>query len=470
MKKTTRIFSLLLGVLMIFSLASCGKTVVEKPFEPEDAASLWNKIYETMNAVENYNLTVKIEMTYYSLGKKFEVNEEIINFASNAEEYIESKTVIKCQELSYEENIVNVSAYHDGKMYSSTKNSKYDQKFCSPMTFEEYREANYDETLDNKILGDCTNSEFSKKEDGTWNIKFSGYTKKAITKLMKTTQISYEDLGADVLDMEVNIVADADFRIKTIKTDFSFDVDENTTTLPRFSMIEEYSSFNEAKFDTQKLKAEEYTQVDDVRVLSYVEDGIKVIQDAATGKFTLDISNSTTILGQTETTTEKDIVSYGKKNGAYYYDVEAKTDEQTIYLKHESGNLTIEVGGEKQVQAQNEKDAKAQIDGFIDSAKYNSMAVTSIEKKSDGVYLLKIANFDVSLLQASYEGSGIELKSGTQEITVTMTDKSITKIESKIDIDAVYNYEGGSEKMTLSGESVVTVEKVESALGSEEAV
>jgi len=192
-----------------------------------------------------------------------------------------------------------------------------------------------------------------------------------------------------------------------------------------------------------------------------VADGITAIQNANNGKATLDITSNVKLFGQEEKTIEKDTISWGKKNGAYFYDIAAETNANVVAIRFENGVQTITVGKETQTVSQSEDDAKMFLDDLINSAKYQKEAVTSIEKTGDGIYLLKVATFDVSQLASAVDGMGIELSAGNQEIVVTMVDGTIQKIESKITMTGVYRYGNLTESVSILLDSTLSVEQLQ---------
>ncbi len=463
MKRTTKVLTFLLGILMLLSASSCNvlSSIFEKPFVPETAVELYNKINETMEGLESYSSKDDIEVTYYISSYKFDVTGvETIVYSGN-ENLVDTEIIIKCAEASVDEKTTGTKAYYDGKMYTAINTSGYGQKFCSEMTYEEYIEILKEDSLNSLNFSNCTTSDFAKNEDGTWSLSFSGFTQKFITQMMEIIQFTSDDLGAEIIDVEITITADESFRYKDITMDFSFDVDENTSTSPKISVKTEYSGYNETSFDVEKLKPEDYKQIDDVRILDKVEDGIEKLQNAQSGKINLEVTQSRTLLDNTDTYSEKDVISYGVKDGGYYYDIDSTADNNKTIINYAKGVQKLTYNGEAISGSQTEEDAKAFVDGLINSANYTSLYVSDVEKKEDGVYLLTVEKYDVTALNANSAETGLSYTGGVQKITVTFEGDDIKKIESTISLIGKAMTETGFKDMTQRADSNLTVDTVD---------
>ena len=142
------------------------------------------------------------------------------------------------------------------------------------------------------------------------------------------------------------------------------------------------------------------------------------------------------------------MVSYGRKNGAYYYAIDAQVDDQSLTMTYQNGEQTVTSGDQTQTVTQPETEAKAFIDSLIDYARYSGISVTDIQKPETGVFVLTVDRLDLSLYHASVAGTGITLESGTQTITLYFTNKVLTGIDSVTLLTA--NYAEESMEMTLT--------------------
>ena len=465
MKKFNRVCCIVLCAVMILSFASCKKGAdknSEKPFEPTDAIALWNKIDETMTGVTSYYAKGTGRMVYYYLGNKFEadISAEMVmdNKEGDSYSYTSETVAVECAELSLSETVESIKAYRDGKMYISHLSGESEQKFFSAMTFEEFCATEENSFKDIDYI-DCTKSEFAKNSDGTWSLKLSGYTMKTINVMLDDWNITESGMGAEVLDMEVTVVADSNFRALTMEEKVVFEIGEDPAVVPEVVFTVNYSKFNEVQRDPAQLNTDGFVEVDDVRVLKKVTDGIENIQNASSGKFTLDIKQTVKMLGETSTSTEKDTVTYGKQNGGYYYNIIAKTDSVKYDISYKSGTQTIKQGSDSYTYNMTDDEAKGNVDDLINAAYYKETLVSSIEKIEEGVYKFAINKPDTSVIESQL-GSAISVKSATEEMIVTLSGDSITRIESVIKVNGRYKAGGYNEALTITISATFIPEQV----------
>ncbi len=432
-----RIFSILLVFTLLISLVACGKgkapatETEEKPFVPTTASELWEKADSVMDALQSYGIKQEMKMVLYASGNKIVTDSTFEGVSSNGEEnyyrYFSGKSHMVCEALSLDDTTEMKEAYYDGKMYRMNKGLDNDQKLCSTVSIEDYKEYEEDSLLENVDFDDCMRKDFSEQEDGTWKLTFSGYTKKAIGLVMKELDLDDEMLGADVLDMDVDLLADAEFRVKKLNIKFLFDLEEDSTTAPEFTIKANYDRYNEAKFDFDAFLPEEYTQVDDLLILDEFEKGIEEHQNSKKGSFTLTSKTETKFMGQTVTEEEEDRISYGEENGIYYYDLTAETTDGKVEMSYHGGGLKVTVDGESEIGPQTEDEAKATVDELIDYATFAKESVTGIEKTAEDTYLIKIDKLNEEVWGAAFEAQGMEYVSGSQEISVTFKDGKISQ-------------------------------------------
>lgn len=471
MKRNIRtILTLLLSMLLVFSLAACQETdntenptvpstsssVPEppKPWMPENALELWNKIDSTMDALTSMESTMVAKAVYYYMGYEFKMDSTVSSVTTKDTEYIETDAKIVCADLEMDQTVKTITAYYDGKMYVANNDGTYDQKLCSAATKEEYKDSMNGALTDEVDISDCTGAKFLKNEDGTWTVEFSGYTNKTMNKVLDSIGLASDMLGAPIEDMKATIVADKDFLVKTMTIAFAFE-EEDDSVVPEYSVTAQYSKYDAATFDPAVLKTEEYTEVADLFILDKIEDGIKERQDATSGNFVLDLTTTTRYYGQTSKSKETDTVTYGKKNGAYYFAISAESGDTTMNLLYQNGTYTVTSNGETYTSPVTDAEAKGMVDGLIDSALFNALSVTNIEKEGEGVYMLTLENIDLSTYSARVAELGITYNSGEQAIKVTFKDGKLVKIESLVSLKGKLEY----NDIEMDLKSVVDFEK-----------
>ena len=455
MKYISRSFIVILILSLILGLTACQKPEEEK-YVPESALALWEKVDATMSTMESMEIKSTVNAVFYNSGYEFKLVGDAYVFASKETHYTENKTTLSCEEISMEQTTSMLEAYYDGKMYHAVNDGTYDQKLCSAMTHEEYDQIQTGALTDELNLADCTRAQFLQNEDGTWNLEFSGYTKKAIDTMLESFSMTPDMLGVPIADVKVSLCANADFLVQ--KMEFSFDLTvEDEEMTPAFLITAEYANYNTAVFDATKLKTEEFAQVDDVRVLEALQTLLKERQDAASGKFTLDLKSTYQMQSQTSASQETDVVTYGRKNGAYYYNIIAQVDGKSFDILYQNGEQAVTTDGKTTTASQSEQEAKLFIDGLINTGKYISTAITDIQKLNEGVYLLIGAPTN---LDQTMGLTGIEVTSAKQECTVTFESNKLMKIENKLVIEGTYS----ADTVTITVESLAAFDDTTTAV------
>jgi len=466
-----RITSLFLSFILILSLCACDlfapettapTSAEEAPFVPTDANELWNKMNEVMAAQTGYSEKMESSLTIYYSG--FEMvsiitaNGTYDRSDGTLRYYFDGSFTSSSEEMSYSDETKTMEAFCDGKYYLSVKNADYDQKLCAPMTEEEYRDMSQSDMLTDVDFLDCTRREFA-EADGGWSMKFSGYTKKAVHSFLEFIELTEEDLGAAVEDMETAVATDAEFRCLSLSVKLFFDVDESSTTKPEFSLSSSYADFDTAAFDPTLFVPEEFTQVDDLRILEDLPKAMEELASATEGKFSADLVLKTTVEGYGESEAgQHSQVSFGKKNGSIYYDLDMTLDGEKYVISYRNGLETVQYGGESFTDDISEREAQEFLSNLIDGAEFYASSVTGVEKKGEGVYLLHIEKVKTDLHASGAEESGVEITGGSQEITVTFNGDALQSIESTVIMAAVIDDGGQKVPVSYHIHSVVTVE------------
>ncbi len=488
MKKFLIIISVLLCFTLMFALFSCKKEDTgkvnenvketenetaeetkgeEKPVEPTSPKELWELVDNAMNNVESYEADLSGEAVMYINGYKM-VNKgsgfsiKIGNENDNDYyRYFFTKSDVSCDELSYSETSNNIEAYNQGMTFISTVKGDSVQSFCSKMTVEEYIEFNNDVLSEELDLAECTKSEFSKNEDGRWNLSFSGYTKKTIGVFLKDVGFDEIRSSVDVIDMKISLTADNEYRIDEIVFELVFDVEETDTSIPVFKEVMKYSKYGEAKKILEGIEPSEYIEVDDITVLGKVEDAIDEYADSAEGKFKLDLNQTFKVGSQSEIYNEIDTVSFGKVNGAFIFTVDSISNGTTVEkIEYKNGVQTVTAGADSESYSLSEADAKQFVYFLINTASYDKSYVTNIEKLSEGVYKFSVDTPDISAYEESLAPMGIVCKSGKQSIVVTFADDKLSKIESDLSVFGEMAVGSKTEAMELKQLTTVTVNAV----------
>ena len=436
-----KFFILLIAVLLCaLAFTSCG--------DPKTTTELMDKIDEKMESLQSYqsdvtaNLSTDIygyhcvanftgtQITIYGASDKFyyytvmEGTTEMKDTAKN--EVVES---VKSKEIE---------AFHEGNMFVSSEQGDQVQKLYSPLTKDEYIAylEKQESTLDIDYEA-CVNKAFTKNEDKTWTLTYSGYTKKAIAVVIEAFNAD-ELFEEEIVDMEITIHADTDFTVKAMELKMIF---ENESTTSAFSMTAEYSNYNKATPIVDTLDVSQYTKVADCRLLTDIADMIEDLEELENGSFVLDLTQTISTSYSKNSYTERDTVTYGKKDGKYFYEAKASADNAKYDIAYANGKQTITFSGGSETVDQTEKEAKEFISGLINTAQYEAMRVTDISTKN-GVYTITCKQPNENLYQPVFSSLGISNPTVTQTIKVTVQDGKIAKIENTVSTNAYSPYYG----------------------------
>lgn len=448
MKKIRLVLSVCLIVLILASMTSCdlfskgtkdSQTEQEKAFVPTSAIELWEKIDRTMDALKSYQCENKIEFVSFYDGQEIKINSKtIISELSSKDEYAyleESETTIESSERAVVENTSSLEAFYNGKMYVANKDSSNEQKIMSEITAEKYKD-----TKENAFLMDedfdfsaCTNSDFSKNEDGSWKVEFSGYTKKSFDAFLKSMQLKEEDFGADIDDMQITATCNSKFYATTLEIKFVFD--DDASVKPKFDCKGTYSKINEAKIDTAKINDADYKLVHDVYILDTLQTNLDDYIAADKGAFTSKLQSKITLDSTQKTGEENHNFEYGVENGGFYYSDQVTSKDANYNTSYKNGTQTISYAGEKLNNSLNEIDAKAVVLTYMGYGNYDKISVNSITKQSDGVYKITLsigdkASFD-GVIDPAYDS---KVTSSSQEMLVTFSGEKLKKIVTNVSI------------------------------------
>ena len=445
MKKRTLFMLICISIVMLLTLISCGK--------PKSAQELYEKVDKEMSKLNSYEMDMELEMTFYM--DSYKISSEATGHgiedglvSGDYYFYQEMNTTVEAKGLSLNQTQKNVEAYDNGNYFILNESDGSSQKLYSPLTAQEaldYRADNDMDTLD--IINDCTDKTFSQKEDGTWEMSCSGYTKSAIEDMEKGMGLDNDMLDAEIMDMKMSLTADKDFRATTITLELVFEKKNNAPTV---SITINFSKYDAAERLTNQLNTADYTQVADIRLLTDVEDMLQERIESEQGSFAMDLTQTVRSSTGTQSSTykENNKISYGEGDSGYFYDIDATISNQKYDISYQKGVQTVQSGTQKKTNAQTEQEARAYIESLINSGSYDPGIVSKIEKRGEGVYRFT-CNPATAAYESYYANMGGKFTSANQTITVTIKEGRIIKIQNVILAQgSVVNY--GSVSLTVN--------------------
>lgn len=412
----------------------------KQPEEPKDAVSLYKLIDDKMVSLDSYETEQKMRFLYYIYGTKIESEAEaklisLLNDEESPYYYQYYMGEFKTDDEALNQKTLSFTGYKDGKMYLMNDNGNPTQKLCAvtdKAVFEEYIDESGIRDLD---LVDCKDSTFEKKEDGSWLLGFSGYTKKSINKLMDELGLDELEEFLDILDMKVTMEADSQYRAVSVKIEFVFDVEEGSTEIPEMIIVQNYSKYGEVDRNSVEFDTEGYTEVADLMILDELSEKIEELYELENGKFTLNInqlfkSNGITVSEHNE----KDMVFYGKEDGGYFFSLDGEINQVKMSVKYKNGLMVTTAGEESQSQTVTDSQAKDVVNALIDSVKFNPELVSNIEKISDDEYKFEIRYADKSFYEEMFAQMGVTDRGAKQTISISLENGKITKIVGELEV------------------------------------
>ena len=420
---------------------------------PQNEKELWDKINETMDSLDSYetNTSGVLSLTMMGIRLTTDITGKNIVSGIKGNDYYEyslsevSATMIMPDGTSTEiTNEKGVEAFHNGKMFISMEGAERTQKFCSSLTKDEYiiyRKAQ-SQDMDQIDFSNCTKSSFAKNEDGTWSLSYSGYAKKTINQILDSFGMNDNSgIDFDISDMEVSIQADQDYRVKEMNLVFLCDEDENEEmTVTSFEIVMQYANFNAATPITDSLNPADYMEIPDCRILFGFEEVLKGISEQKEGSFTLNVTQAVEFpeLQKAEIYKETDTVTYGEKDGGYFYHILIDSNSpatNNLEISYANGTQTtnsIYAPDSKQTKEQTEEEAKNFIRNLIGSVSFTQSSISDLSIFADQVYVIQCETVNITEVSTIFAAYGGEMDSVRQTIYITVTDGKMTEIKSNI--------------------------------------
>ena len=433
MKKFLSIF--LIICLCLPFLTSCSN-------KPKNATELWEKINETMEGLKSYEASGTGTLSFkQGLATNVSVELKMKNIISRGNKnnfyyYSDSEITEKSDFLITPENTLkNTEAFYNGNMFISKEiNGESQQKLYSSLSSKEY--IAYLEKR-NDLYGDidftnCSESAFAQNEDNTWSLNYSGYSNKVLNRFMNSFGIDQESFGFDIWDMKVSIQADNQFKIQEMTVSFVFSEDD-TAQQPFFEIKTQYSNYNKAQPITDSLNPDSYKKIEDCRLLFDFENMLKKLEDAENGSFVAQTEETVSIIKKTLSCSATDTVSYGKKDGKYFYDIVSESSAyDKMNISYENGIQTIKMSGEEITQKQSKSQAKSDIRLMINAFNYSAGCVSDIKKLDEGVYEIQ-CNLDPDFYYQTAVNEKYYLYNPEfyqETLKITVKDGNIVKMET----------------------------------------
>ena len=408
MKKNLVLISLLMACVLL--LASCDSLATLLP-APMNARQLERRVNRKMENVQSYRTDIEMQYRTYAGGGKITGSATGVLIEDRPEDesdyysYMELKNEIKSGNTTIK--LRNTEAYLDGTAYSLFGDGKFTRKLYSEMTPEEYNVYREGESLVEFNLQDCENAEMEKTEQG-YVLTYSGYSAQAVRDYSQASGMGLDLFGEDLKDLNVTMQVNKDYLPDKITMEMVFDVEEGSYYQPQASITMTFSQFNEAERITKGFSDQQYVKIESLSLLKQLERMIEDKIDAKETSFSFDISQSVTMMGQSNEERLRGHVSFTRDKDGLSYKAELTEDENMeSVVEYKNGQKTTEINGKTTTVDMAEYKAEQYISSLInDSALgYNINYVTNIKRKGDG-YLVAMGTSKNSVMGQSVTSTG----------------------------------------------------------------
>ncbi len=425
MKKFLALLCALSMILVCFT--ACGT--------PKNADSLFKKINKTMEKMTSLESETTITMQFQSelVTIKGEAKGKTLQIAQKDDYYYytDMTTSFKTNSTSIKlEDTRTMEAYHNGNYYMLNEGEGIDQKIYSELSEKEARVYISDKGMDISELTEDCEKNFTQNEDGSFTLNYSKYGQEKALEFCAELGINDAMFPDDILDMNVTMTADSEYRLTEMKIDFEFTKYDKYDIPTSLSIVMNYTKFDGIEKITDGLSPEGYKQIDDVRALTAISDGLEKKLQSKNESFTLDIEQKISVNGKEQIIKETDKVSYGVDDDGFFYNIEAKYNNRKYTITYSDGTQVTEQGSSNETKEMTDAEAKKFIETLINTAKYASFCVSDITKDENGVYTVTCEDPNPELYSTTFSSVGASYTSGNQTIEIAVKDGNIISIKS----------------------------------------
>lgn len=398
MKKT----ALFLTLVLILStlLSSCASTVSSF----DDLDKLWKKVDKAMNSLKSYEMDIELEMKlgedYGNVDSKG-TNHTVVYQKRGKITYFYEFTRTEVTAGDNDAVMEQLIAFDGEKLYESNVYDDRAAKFSSDITSAAFTE-HFEGETDWNFSPDDAYEKSLEKSDGSYIIKLSEFKISVVNDFAENTGFDALAFGLRISDMSVEILVDKKHRVKEM--DISIYAERKTE--PVMTIKVAYSNYNDA--DKEEIDKNEYTEVDDVRILDWLSKSLSDKTDEKDGAFTIEQREQNVYAADRAHYNDGDKSYYDVKfnNGdRYTFDISYDVNGKSSTLQYNEGVMYLNSdptspNSKPEVEKATDKDAKDTVKAFLDMFDIKTYNVKSIQKESDGVYRID-CYFDITVSDKS---------------------------------------------------------------------
>lgn len=407
---TLLIVAMLLSAVT-FSLSSCSDASrLMRMEESERAVEFMNLIDSNMNSQNSYtadmSMTIQTELAGINVSAK--ASGTIHKGGIGTEQYFthtQTDTTIEMKGNGVEQTITQttIQGFSSGKMYSSYQTDDEGAiKLWSEISATDY--ATFENTYqnanspDNFMVGGSATRTCIQNNDKSWTATYTDFSKESLAELAALTQ-EMENLLTDVELSDVCMTISANKKLYPTSIDMVFEyalTDEAEKDVKIPTILISITFENQDK-KTYVHNLDGYTQVDDLRVLTMVDNSLDNLMQAENAEFQLTNKQTLSLAGQSMTFTERKEGTFTTANDKFEFAYTYHAQDQSYEVTYKDGTHTIVLDGKTTKENLTDAQARMTIENILDISNFQAYSISNIqmdkEKSTDTkkVYALTFA-------------------------------------------------------------------------------
>ncbi len=480
MKILFKISSLLIVFVMIASLfSSCSESAKLLRMDEDERADAFFDIVDAPGDSYSMDIELKMKGSLYGMAFKADLDGSTYIIRNGSDDPIyhtETESELKMGDGSeaVTQKIEEVSGFRDGKMYVYTKKDGSISSLCSDISAADYH-AHRDSLHDistaemNDVFKSAADKSCDQNDDGTWTAVFTGYSAEAVEQIVSETFDETVNMldGYRVKDLVMTLYADAEL----VPTEFKYELifersDLDELYIEPSAVVHSYIT-EIGDVEAPGIDFEDYNKVDDLAGLIKVCNAMNDLYSAKSIKFTLDSTNETSFMGNSQKIEEHDEGSSTTEDGKYSFAVKGTLypgtpNETVVNIRYSRGTYSVSGKGiETQKQEMTDGQAKAALSQIFDPGSLGSASVSNIKKDEAGyTYVFTIADPNDSAIQSSYAPLGATGFKSSAEVAVKFENGLITEYKYNIRVTATLE---GQELLFTAGAEIIFDYEVENS-------
>ena len=441
MKRNAKIISLLLVVIMIFSLfTACAKidqALLSVMREEKRTPKILEMLDKTVNKADSYTLTSTGVVSTTVLGVDVTLKTTIDEAISgkNSDNPIKSATIKN--EYKYSDESLNFSVerydgYQGGYLYYGVTHDEYTSKLKSVASVEEFRAHDSEMSTITSLVGiPSENATSEKAEDGSWIVYVKGLGADRYKNI--AGDIASVIPGYRIKSMDMTIRIKSDFSEWENEMSFNFEPieDYDFSYYGFYVPVAVYTTKISAigSSSASQVDIGSYTECADVDMITSFLSDLTKLFEKDNGKVSVGINHNIRYRGTDYKITEYDVVEYGVTNNAFYYNINAKVNGESLRISYSDGVRTQQDGTKLNSDDIAER---AFLSGLVTGNVYNVLAVKDVRRDENSSNTYIIDMYMTEDVLAAFDINDVKMSQGSISFIVSYVDGEISTVKAEI--------------------------------------